>query len=230
MKHEFSFIDESNGSTLPNSYLAPSLFFKDSPHLIEEKNFNLVKLIINSIVLTNNICFSSNAGKTYSYSNTWKNKASISVALTLNKADFPPLTQLIHAHKCKRTSYSNNCDPDLCETHGSNYVSSTRKPVSTKAVSKSVHVVSCNKPVIFYPDYNSLHASKIFIDKTVRCSVNGKPMVFSSLAILLNHLLRGKLYILIVLIWLKSLTLPVTVYLLVLNIQWMLIHLSWSFP
>ena len=30
--------------------------------------------------------------------------------------------------------YSNNCNRDLCETHGSNYVSSTSKPVSSKTV------------------------------------------------------------------------------------------------
>ena len=97
LKHDFSFIDQSNCWTLPNGDLDPSLFFKDSLHLIEEENVKLSKLIINSIELTNNICFSSKTGKGYSYSDNCKNKASTSFALTLNKADFPPLSPLIHA-------------------------------------------------------------------------------------------------------------------------------------
>ena len=68
--------------------------------IIEEGNVKLVKLIINSIALTNNICISSSTGKRYSYSDTCKNKASISFALTLNEADFSPLTPPIHTHKC----------------------------------------------------------------------------------------------------------------------------------
>ena len=128
-------------------------------------------MIINSIVLTNNTCFSSNTGKRYSYSDTCKNEASISFALTLNQADFPPLSPPIHAYKCKHSPYANNCNCDLWEIHDSNYVSSMSKPVSTKTVCKSVCIVSCNKPIIFSPVYKSLHASKICIDKTVRCRI-----------------------------------------------------------
>ena len=93
-------------------------------------------MIFSSIALTNNIRFSSNTGKTYSYSDTCKNKASISFALKLNEADFPPLSPPISAHKCKHSPYSNNCNSDLYETHGTNYVSSTSKPVNTKTVCK----------------------------------------------------------------------------------------------
>ena len=53
----FHFIDQSNGWTLPNGDLDPSLFFKDSLHLIEEGNVKLAKLIISSIALTNNMFF-----------------------------------------------------------------------------------------------------------------------------------------------------------------------------
>ena len=133
-------------------------------------------MIINSIVLTNNICFSSNVGKRNSYSDTCKNGASISFSLTLNEADSPRLSLPIHVHKCKHSPYSHNCNRDLCETHGRNYVSSTSKPVSTKTVCKSVRIVSCNKPFIFFPVYKSLHASKICIAKNVHCSVSTKPV------------------------------------------------------
>ena len=129
-KHDFSFIDQSNGWTLPNGDLDPSLFFRDSLHLTEEGNFKLAKLIINSIALTNDICFSSNSGKRNSYSDTCENKA---------------LSPPVHTHKFKHSPYLNNCNRDLCETHGSNYVSSMSKPVSTKTVCKSVSLVSCNK-------------------------------------------------------------------------------------
>ena len=37
LKHDFSYIDQSNGWTLPNSDLDPSLFFRDSLHLVEEE-------------------------------------------------------------------------------------------------------------------------------------------------------------------------------------------------
>ena len=75
LKHDFSFIDQINDwTTLPNGDLNPSLFFKDSLHLIEEGSVKLAKLIINSIVLRNNKCFSSNTGKRYSYSDNCKIK------------------------------------------------------------------------------------------------------------------------------------------------------------
>ena len=120
LKHDFSFIDESYGSTLPNSNPGPSLLFKYPLHIIEEGSVKLAKLIINSIVLKNDTCFQSDSGNRYSYSDTWKNKFSISVALTLNETEFSPLSPLIHAHKCKHTPYSNNCDLNLFETHSSN--------------------------------------------------------------------------------------------------------------
>ena len=134
----------------------PSLFFRDSLHLTEEENVKFAKLIVNSIALTNNICFSSNTGKRYSYNDTCKNKSSISFDLTLSEAAFPPSSPPIHVHKCKHSLYPNSCKRDLCETHGSDYVSSTSKPVSTKTVCKHVCIVSCNEPVIFSPVYKSL--------------------------------------------------------------------------
>ena len=60
--------------------------------------------------------------------------------------------------------------------HGSNNVSSTSKPVSTKTVCKPVRIVSCNKPVIFSPVYKSRHARNICISKSARCSVICKPV------------------------------------------------------
>ena len=113
LKHDFSFIEQSNGWTLPNGDVDHSLFFRDSVHLIEAGNVKLAKFIINSIALTNNIYFSSNSDKRYSYSDTCKNKASISFALALNEADLTPLSPPTHAHKCKH--YSNNCTRDLCD-------------------------------------------------------------------------------------------------------------------
>ena len=57
LKHDFSFIGQSNGWALPNGDLDSSLFFRDSLHLIEEGNVKLAKLIVNSIALTNNNMF-----------------------------------------------------------------------------------------------------------------------------------------------------------------------------
>ena len=71
-KHDFSYVYQSNGWTLPNANLDPSLFLRDYLHLIEQGNVKLAKLIINSIALTNNTCFSSNTDKRYSYSDTSK--------------------------------------------------------------------------------------------------------------------------------------------------------------
>ena len=69
-KHDFSYVYQSNGWTLPNANLDPSLFLRDYLHLIEQGNVKLAKLIINSIALTNNKCFSSNTDERYSYSDT----------------------------------------------------------------------------------------------------------------------------------------------------------------
>ena len=57
LKYDFSYVDKSNGWTFPNVDLDTSLFFRDSLHLIEERNVKLAKLIINSIALTNNMFF-----------------------------------------------------------------------------------------------------------------------------------------------------------------------------
>ena len=126
LKHDFSFIDQSNGWTLPNGSLDLSLFFRDSLHVIENGNIRLVKFII--ILITNNLCFIK---YWYSCKDTCKNKASVSFVLTLNEADFHPFSPPVHARKCKLSSFSNLA---LCETHGSNYVSPTSKPVENLAV------------------------------------------------------------------------------------------------
>ena len=89
-------------------------------------------------------------------------------------ADVPPLSPPIHAHKCKHSPYSIICNRDLCETHGSNYVSSTSKPVSTKTVCKPARIVSCNKLDIFSQVGKSRYSSNICISKSVRCSVSCK--------------------------------------------------------
>ena len=94
-----------------------------------------------------------------------KIKLQVSFTITLNDADFPALSPPFHAHKCKHSTFSNNYNCALCETHGSNYVSSTNKPVSTKTVCKPVFIMSCKKSVIFSPIYKSLHASNICISK-----------------------------------------------------------------
>ena len=57
LKHYFSYIDQSNGWTLANDDLDPSLLFRDSLNLVEEGNVKLAKLIIDSITLTNNMYF-----------------------------------------------------------------------------------------------------------------------------------------------------------------------------
>ena len=69
-KHDFSYVYQSNGWTLLNANLGPSLLLRDYLHLIEQGNVKLAKLIINSIALTNNKCFSSNTVERYSYSDT----------------------------------------------------------------------------------------------------------------------------------------------------------------
>ena len=82
-------------------------------------------------LITNNLCF---IRYWYSCKDTCKNKASVSFVLALNEADFHPLSPPVHARKCKLSSFSNNFNLALCETHGSNYVSSTSKPVENLAV------------------------------------------------------------------------------------------------
>ena len=129
------------------------------------------------------------------HSDTCKSKDSISFALTLNGADFPPLLPPIHAHKCKHSTYSIICNQDLRETHGSNYASSTSKLFSTKTVCKPARIVGCNKLVIFSPVYKSRHSGHICISKAIRCSVSCK---------------REKLFVLVMLVWLKNLTLSIT--------------------
>ena len=175
-KHDFSFVNQSNGWTLPNGDIDVSLFFRDFLHLIEVGNVKFSKLIIDSVALTNDIYFSSNTGKMYSYSGTCKNKVPVSFALTLNETYFPHFSPLVHADKGKRSTSSNNCNRASYETHGSNYVSSTSKPVSTKTVCKPVCIVSCNKSVIFSPVYKSLCASNVSINKTVCYSISCKPV------------------------------------------------------
>ena len=101
LKQDFSFIDQNNDWTVPNDDLDPSLFFRDSLHLIEEGNVKLTKLIIKPIALINNIYFSSNTGKKYSYSNICKNKASVSFALKLNEAECSPLSPPITRYEKK---------------------------------------------------------------------------------------------------------------------------------
>ena len=128
------------------------------------------------MALTNNVRFFSSTDKRYSYSDTCKNKPSVFLAAPLIEADFFPLSVPVHAHQCKHSSSSNNCNRDLCETHGSNYVSSASKSVSTKTVCKLVRMESCNKPAIFSPVYKSFHASCICNSKTARCSVSCKPV------------------------------------------------------
>ena len=70
---------------------------------------------INSIAQNNNIYFSLvlvNTGKRYSYSDTCKNKALVSFALTQNEAGFPPLSVPVdskcNTHKYKHSTFSNN--------------------------------------------------------------------------------------------------------------------------
>ena len=118
----------------------------------------------------------NNTGKSYSYSDSCKNKPSVSFALTMNEADFPPLSPPIHAPKFNHSTFSKNCNYDLCETHGSNCISFTNELASTKIVCKPVRNLSSNKPVIFSPIYKSPLSSNIFISETVCCIVNCKPV------------------------------------------------------
>ena len=97
LKHILSFIDHSNCWSLQNGNLDPSLSFRDCLHLIEEGNLKLIKLIINSIALTNNAYLSSSTGKKYSFVDTCKNKVPVSFASILNEADFPTLSLPVQA-------------------------------------------------------------------------------------------------------------------------------------
>ena len=90
--------------------------------------FISLKTEISPFLITNNLCFIK---YWYSCKDTCKNKASVSFVLTLNEADFHPFSPPVHARKCKLSSFSNLA---LCETHGSNYVSPTSKPVENLAV------------------------------------------------------------------------------------------------
>ena len=87
-------MDQSNVWTLSNGNFDPSLFFRDPLHLIEEGNVKFLKLIVNSIALSNKIYFSSNTDwpRVLIYSNICKIKGLVSFALTLNEADFNPLS------------------------------------------------------------------------------------------------------------------------------------------
>ena len=149
-------------------------YFRDSLYLIEEGNVKLAKLIVNSVALANYLYLSTNTGKRYSYSNRYKNKASVSFALTLFETDFTPFSRPIHHHKCKHSTFPKNFNHPLCETHGSTYVSSASKPVNNKTVCKLVRIWSCSEPVIFSSVYKSLHASNISIGETVCCSISCK--------------------------------------------------------
>ena len=96
-------------------------------------------MIINSIAVTNNICFLSNIGKKYSYNDNCKNKASISFALTLNEADFPPLSLLNHTHKCKLSPYSNNCNSFSLNEHDFPPLSNVCQPISSNVSESHLH-------------------------------------------------------------------------------------------
>ena len=116
--------------------------------------------------------------------------------------DIPSLFSPVHdAHKCKHSTFSNN--RVLYEIHGSNYVSSTSKPVSTKTIYKLVCVRSCSKPVIFSPVYKSLCTSNISISKTVCFSISSKPvsaLISSEPVKSFNLSLRVNLFVLVVLV------------------------------
>ena len=104
LKQDFSFIDQSNGWTLSNGDLGPSLFFRDPLQFIESENIKLPKLIINSKALINNTFVSSNTGEMCSYSDTCKSKDSVYFALKLNEAGVCTLSPPVHVHKCKHRS------------------------------------------------------------------------------------------------------------------------------
>ena len=85
------FIDQSNGWTLPNGSLSLSLFFRDSLHLIENENVNLVKFIINSYN-KQFICFVKCI-----HVKILVKIPTVYFVLTLNEADFHPLSPQFHA-------------------------------------------------------------------------------------------------------------------------------------
>ena len=91
LKHHFPFIDQSNGWTLPNGSLSLSLFFRDSLHLIEDENVNLVKFIINSYN-KQFICFVKCI-----HEKILVKIPTVYFVLTLNEADFHPLSPQFHA-------------------------------------------------------------------------------------------------------------------------------------
>ena len=73
-----------------------------------------------------------------------------------------------------------------------------------------LHVLCCNKPVIFSPVYKSRHASNIFINKTVCCSVSYKPESTLINSEPVKSFVTCKT-VLVMLVWSKNLTLSVAV-------------------
>ena len=68
--------------------------------------------------------------------------------------------------------------------------------------------MSCNKPVIFSPVYKSLHASNICsVSKTVPCSVRCKPVNALISSEPVKPFFCVNLFVLIILVRLKNLTL-----------------------
>ena len=84
--------------------------------------------------------------------------------------------QLLFLLHCKLNILSNISNQFSCKMYGSNYISSTSKPVLTKTVGTSKCCVSCSKVFIFFDVDRSLVASNVSMNKSVSCNIANNPV------------------------------------------------------
>lgn len=121
------------------------------------------------------MCFSSNTGNKYPYSDTCGNNVTVLFAFTSNEAEVPPFSQPFHAHKLKHNSFSNTCNQALRETCNSNHFSFLIKPFRPKTNFEPAYTVRCNKHLIFSSVCKSFRTSDIIVSINVHCSSSCKP-------------------------------------------------------
>ena len=103
-KNGFVFIVQNHGWILPNGSLDCSLFYKDSPHLVEQGNVKLAKSIVSMLTAQNNqINFSFRIRNTL-YGDVSKQSVPATISFSFKEDDFPPLT-----HVGRPVSKSGNC-------------------------------------------------------------------------------------------------------------------------
>ena len=111
-RNDFAFIAQDHWWTLSNGSLDCFLFYKDSLHLVEQRNFKLAKSIVSTLIpQINQINF---------YSDVSKQSVPAFISFSFKEDDFPPLTNV-----CRPVSKSGNC---------SNHVTARSIVVSSKLV------------------------------------------------------------------------------------------------